>query len=428
MPTDEKNPPAPAETAPYSPIDLREQIDGVIMPDEQAQLAARELLGLLDPSLSVIQQLRDEEEIMAMAESLHNSAVWALVTEALIAQAKARHPAFSQLDEATQLRLAEEETARQEAVDLMERRRYAETAPRFADQLRDESRTKTFRFNQLPPHIDPEGWESMEATETDGLHDLDMFLSLFLAVSQREEDTYVYPNEAEQAKSLLENLTFIGQKEYDKGADGLATLWKRYLDEDPDRKICIVTGATNSRKYPGKQKSDAHLKASILSKFTDVEREKYASRLLEKIEDIQDESPKNVRIVLLDDWTVSGQQLNRIYNEMMEDSDMAHFADFLEINLLAASGERIRNGLSDPDDPARKPIRVRAYFMAHEAPLAQKASKSHISGLHSTVNYDFGDTIERIVKRFGALGIPQEIPHLASIVRPYRDGSVKSDS
>lgn len=399
-------------------IDLREHSDPIYT--QKARLAARDLLTLIDPESPHGQQVADQQVVRELAWNLYGGAVQTILDEAAIENAKARHPSHVTIDEGDVRRLEEYEQERQQAAQRMERGGYAEIAPSFKDQIEDESRTTPFTYNNLPPHVATDGRQEKVTTEIQGLRDLDEFLDLFLATTDRPNGTYLFEQEAKQAQSLIDNLTFIGEREYQTAADGLVTMWKAYLDADPSRKICIITGASNSQKYLGTRKSDAHLKAHMLRRFSDQELEEYAGRIVDSPEAIQADSHDKVRVILLDDWTISGSQMHRAYSELIRNPRFRKFANSVEVNLLAASKDRIYNGIADPDDPHKKHLPVRAYYMAH--PVSKSIAKygAHIAGLHSTVNFDFGDTIEKIVKRMESIGIPRSLPALASIVRAYR--------
>lgn len=308
------------------------------------------------------------------------------------------------------------------AATRIERGGYADIAPSFAEQLADESRKTKFTYNNLPAHVDPAGWEEKETTEIEGLRDLDNFLQSFIDATKQSDGSFEFPGEAEQAMSMLERLTFVGEKEYVAAARGLGAVWKAYLDGDPDRKLCVITAISNSKKYPGKQKSDQYLRQRIMDTFSEDDLERYSGRIVDNLDVIQDESPENVRVVLLDDWAISGRQISRVYNELAGDLVYQKFLGSVEVNLLAAPQERLANGLEDPDDADRPPIPVKAYYKSAYAPQARTSKNSHISGIHSTVNFGFGTPINSMVKRLNKLGVEAQLPALASIVSPYKKG------
>jgi len=315
-----------------------------------------------------------------------------------------------------------------DAAAKMESRGFAYKAPTLDDQLADKRRKTKFSYNNLPSHIDPAGWAMNEATEAEGLSELDNFLGSFLVATKKDDDSYSFPDDALQARSIRERLTFIGQAEYDEAARGIGVLWKTYLDTSPDKKLCVIAGISESKKYPGKIKSDQYLKTSILRTFSAEDTEKYAGRIADNMEDIQNESPENVRVVLLDDWTISGRQMSRVYSEIAADTDNEKFLDVIEVNLIAASETRIKNGLEDPDDPGRRTLPVRAYYKAHNGIDAISTPHGHITGLHSAGNYGFSIEIGRLQKRLQKMGITAGLLALPTVVSPYKIGNQNTQS
>ncbi|MBC7546377.1 hypothetical protein H7171_01380, partial [Candidatus Saccharibacteria bacterium] len=46
---------------------------------------------------------------------------------------------------------------------------------------------------------------------------------------------------ANTAQSIRENLTFIGQPEYDEATKGIAAQWRQDLLDNPDAQLCVIT-------------------------------------------------------------------------------------------------------------------------------------------------------------------------------------------
>jgi hypothetical protein len=313
-----------------------------------------------------------------------------------------------------------------EAVPKIETNGYAETAPRFEEQARDTSRSRVFMFNRLPMGVDPEGWEQETMTESQGLKELSGFL-----------DGYIEKNDTEWsnakgtilAEDMRENITFIGEREHSEAVRGLAATWKAYLRENPERMICVLTGSSESKKYPGQIKSDAHLRDEILKTFSEEELEEFSGRIVADIVDIRGRKPTDTRLILLDDWTISGQQIRRIYRELEHDPYFTPFRKSLEVNLVVASEERLEQGLQIyPEDPSSGSIKVKSYFKSHPGKGAKSDNKSYVSGLHSSVNYDFEDLLEDMIYEETAEGEAPKILALASIVRSYDTPKVEVTS
>jgi hypothetical protein len=262
-------------------------------------------------------------------------------------------------------------------------------------------------------------------TEIDGLKDLWNFLGNYLKKASQPHRLRTngrFGAEAKQAKSIRENLTFIGEREFQEATAGLATIWKAYLDEDPKRQLCIITGASKLPQYRLVEKSDSFVKKAVLANFKEDEDEKYLDRMVDSPDDLTAQ-PVDARVVILDDWSVSGRQMFSVLNDLFKNKSALKYASSMEINLLAAPKGRIDKGLQFGLKTTL--IKVRAYYEAYEArETGDKDVECHITGAHSTVNFGFGVTIEELVKTLNrqtkAIGQKSyKIPAIASIYRDY---------
>ncbi len=319
---------------------------------------------------------------------------------------------------------ATERLTRDDIVERMETDHVVKEAPRFAEQVGDVTRTNPIMYMhdmdrpQPAAASDPDFTHKRTVmTEHDMLVGMDTFLR-DVEEYARGEDTLV--TEHDFAKALRENLTFIGQKEYLEATRGIADYWKALLDKNPDQQILAVTGKINSIRV----KSDQYLLEHILQNFTDEEAEKYHKRLIVDAEDVTATDPKNLRIVVLDDWTISGSQLRYVVSHVKE--TLPGFEASVEMQLVAAREQRIKDGFNATsesfNDPKDIRVPLRAYYMAHHSDHAIRSS-AHITGFHSSVDYDFETTIGWTVATLQRQGAPQNLqtmPPLTNIVRPYR--------
>lgn len=219
--------------------------------------------------------------------------------------------------------------------------------------------------------------------------------------------------------SMLTSLTFIGENEYKTAAHGIANMWRTYLDRDPKNQILLA--GSMSGVY-GKKKSDAYLFDEVMISFNEDEQEHYRDRIVVRPEDITTR-PKHVKMIMLDDWSVSGAQLRRAYKLMRSDERYSPYLSNMEINLLVGTADRLKDGLAvEPKLANSKRIPVRAYYRAHHAPKAKEEHASHVTGLHSSVDYDFEKEIERMVlaRNMHTGGDSINMPPLTNIVREYR--------
>ena len=135
---------------------------------------------------------------------------------------------------------------------------------------------------------------------------------------------------------------------------------------------------------------------------------------------------ENLRVVLLDDWTISGSQLRDVYHSLVD--QYPEIEDQIEMQLIVANEQRIKYGLSvDELMGDGKKIPVRAYFSAHDSKTAKNGA--YITGFHSSVDYDFEKLIRRMLwhaegrEKKSELRGEMYMPPGTNIVRPYsKDG------
>lgn len=385
-----------------TPIPVQENLIQHFEPEE-----LNYVVGLYEEGLDQATPELQEQHIQEVAELVGDLAVHEVLLKKVnsdrqIAEANARNLRDKRAGEA--------------AIEI-ETQGYYKAAPNFKDQVSDPARTSKFMTNRLPSNVDPEGWETEKHTEAEGLTELNEFLHSYI------DRNVAYPDKpaVKHAKRMAEDLTFIGWKEYTEATHGIAKMWKNYLDEDPANMLCVLTEVSESEKYPGKRKSDDHLRDSILRTFSDEELEKYSGRLVNDLEDIQDNSVEKTRIVLVDDWVISGQQARRVYEKLKYDPYFEPFAEQLEVNVIVASEDRINHGLKeDSNDPSSAAIKLKSYFKSHHVENSKTENKGYVTGLHSTVNYDFEDIIRDIVYEDAPEGSNPRMPALSSIIKAYR--------
>ncbi len=233
---------------------------------------------------------------------------------------------------------------------------------------------------------------------------------------------------AQNAKSLRENLTYIGGREHNEAARGIASYWKKQLDTNPDLKICILTGKKGNVNE-GVVKSDDYLLEKVLDSFNDEELQTYGKRLLLDLPDEVLDSADNLKIVLLDDWSISGSQINSVYNYVIDRHK--EYAHCLEINLVTAPKKKILNGFNAVGFDTHI-IPVKAYFLARETEVDRRRQRTysgtHITGSHSAVDYDFERVVTGLVTEWNRRHDSSQaitMPAPTNLVRPYRyDGYI----
>lgn len=329
----------------------------------------------------------------------------------------------------------DDEISPEEAAWLLELKRSVEVAPRLSDQLADDEEDRSNIITYIAGRKRPLRTKTSEdsyrggreeITEYEMLHQLDEFLA--------KMEGSLGGKYADDARSIRDKLTFIGEKEYKKAAAGIVANWKAVLEADANLQICVIAGEiaklkdrkTDDKTIYGNQiKSDEYLLEAILANFSEKDWEKYGGRVLVDRDDIAQAPKEHLRVVLLDDWTISGWQLRKVYISLV--GQYPEIRKQIEVQLIAANRQRIEQGLAVDWLYTGEKLPVKAYYSAHYSETAARGA--HITGSHSTSDFDFEVTIARMVKRAGDLGMEDVcMPPGTNIVRPYRKDGVTRDS
>ena len=328
-----------------------------------------------------------------------------------------------------------DEISPEEAAWLLELKNTAEVAPRLSDQLADdeEDRGNIITYiaglgKSLGTKTSEDSYrgDRAEITEYEMLRQLDEFLA--------KMEGSLGGKYADDARSIRDKLTFIGEKEYKKAAAGIAANWKAVMEADADLQICVIAGEiaklkdkkTDDKTIYGNQiKSDEYLLEAILANFSEEDWEKYGGRVLVDRDDIAQAPKEHLRVVLLDDWTISGWQLRKVYISLI--GQYPEIRKQIEVQLITANKQRIEQGLAVDWLYTGEKLPVKAYYSAHYSKTAARGA--HITGSHSTSDFDFEVTIARMVKRARSLSMEDVcMPPGTNIVRPYRKDGVTRDS
>ena len=315
-------------------------------------------------------------------------------------------------------------------------------APKFKDQVQDTERTNLIiRLNGFDRAMNTKtsrpDLEQHRAEESE--HDVLLGLHTYL-----EEATVGFDilddYRRKQAGSMLDNLTFIGEKEYNEATAGIAEYWKACMEANPKLQVLALAGMIGNGYVDENNikpiKSDEYLLDNVLKHFSDEECIRYAGRLITDQSHITVGDAEDLKVVLLDDWTISGNQLKGVRDEFLDLNP--EFKNSVEVQLITANEKRVTRGLEygELDKPWTKRLGspVRAYYLAHTADMTYaRYSGAHITGAHSAVDYDFENECESITyqanEHFETLDAHQRIlttlPAAANIVRPYRVAGVK---
>ena len=333
---------------------------------------------------------------------------------------------------------ASDEISPEEVYWRLESERVVKVAPRLSEQLADKAEDRSNIITCIAGMNKSLGTDTSndryrryraDLTESEVLRQLDTFLAGIIDLGDLDISLAV------DAWYMRENLTFIGEKEYKEAAAGVAASWIASLEADDDLRIYAVAGEIAKLKnvigkvaYKNQIKSDEYLLNNILANFTEGDWEKYGDKIIVDRDDIAKIPKEHLRVVLLDDWTISGLQLSIVYSSLSR--QYPELKDSIEAQLIVASEERIKHGLAASWLRDSEDIPVKAYFLAHDSIEAEHGT--HITGYHSAVDFDFEVTIKNMVgaarELLGADGKDIHMPPGTNIVRPYRKDGATRDS
>ncbi|MDB5175812.1 MAG: hypothetical protein JWM81_670 [Candidatus Saccharibacteria bacterium] len=404
--------------------DLRVIYEG--QPSEQAPIDASLAAHLGHVSSQVVDLVAYEQDKAAdeLAKELADAEVLSRIGDRKLAEIDALHAAV--VAKQTKQREARagivEASTQVDGVEVVRRLKahgVVKIAPTLKEQVKDPTRLATFAYQRKCRPGEAPVLEHM--TEAEGLKELHGFLQAAIEKGITTPPSAVRELErVRQARGMLEGLTFIGSPEFQEAAAGLAAYWKGYLGSDPRNVLCLTADIGKLDRYAklGIRKSDDKLRDFILSSFSDEELQRYSGRIVASPDDVSVE-PQFAKVVILDDWSMSGRALRDTYKRLRHTTSLQEFVDArkVEINFLVASRERIRKGMVVRSARSGEPetrLPVRAYYRSHKVYTASEAQEGHVTGRHSVVNIDFQDPVELMARSL--LGDKRAVPALASVV------------
>lgn len=233
-------------------------------------------------------------------------------------------------------------------------------------------------------------------------------------------------------------MTFIDHQSYNEAAAGIAARWKYLLDGGA--RLAIVSGVVannekiaNPERYRQRRiKSDEYLLERVLWHFSEGELRRYAGQFVLDISTLPKEPEDGVRVIFLDDWIISGEQMYSATRSVL--SRYPLYQDRSEVQLIAASSKNLDEGFLtmavdyESIGVSMHHIPVSAYFRAHDTPRVSYGAI--ISGSHSAVDYAFRlpiSTLSAGLRSSGYLkGLEDSV--LLDVQRPYRVPGVSRES
>ena len=254
-----------------------------------------------------------------------------------------------------------------------------------------------------------------ETTEYKALNEFLYFMKMV--------EPYVPDHIKDDARELRNELVFLGMSELHFAATALAKRLRHHLEVDNKPVYVDVGNSLSQCRVKNEMKSSQYILSLVLSKFLDDEFEEYEGKL--KVYGGRGEIDKSSKILFLDDWIVSGDQVKeRIAGFEVDNDPESHEASVL---VMAASGDYLDNGISAYSQYGGATYSVEACYRLKNSPDA--GGMSRVTGIHSSTDNTFGYEVDGIaycaIER-GILkgeGIDElSLPALANIVRPYRNG------
>ena len=212
--------------------------------------------------------------------------------------------------------------------------------PKLLSQAQDASRDNLMVYVKADNYLgtetsDPSFMESRcETTEYEAINDFVQFIEMI---------KHYLPDYMENcAKELIDELAFLGMPELNFAANALAKRLRHHLEVDNKPVYIDVGNSLSQCRTKNKMKSSQYILSLVLSKFPDDEFEEYEGRL--KVYGGRGKIDKSSKILFLDDWIVSGDQVKeRIAGFEVDNDPEDHEASVL---VMAASGDYLDNGIS----------------------------------------------------------------------------------
>ena len=254
-----------------------------------------------------------------------------------------------------------------------------------------------------------------ETTEYKALNEFLYFMKMV--------EPYVPDHIKDDARELRNGLVFLGMSELHFAATALAKRLRHLLKVDNNPVYVDVGNSLSQCRVKNEMKSSQYILSLVLSKFLDDEFEEYEGRL--KVYGGRGEIGKSSKILFLDDWIVSGDQVReRISVFEAYNNPGAHKVSVL---VMAASGDYLDNGISAYSQYGGTIYPVEACYRLKNSPDA--GGMGRVTGIHSSTDNTFGYEVDGIAYCAIERGILKgeridrlTLPALVNIVRPYRNG------
>lgn len=302
-------------------------------------------------------------------------------------------------------------------LDAFRTQHFVREAPRLSEIDENVERSNPFSYYSADSMVRQQRYAGGEAgspvtmTEREGLRGLRTFLH------ETTEDIRAHGGNSElesAIETIAHRTSFIGETELQEATAGIAQLWRDFLSADPNHRLIVPAGIIGTGE--AMQKSSDYLFQRVMAHLSPSERDMYASRIARDLHRLP-RDPRNTKIILLDDWTISRTQLANGMGAVIEQA-RREYQQQVEVHLIAASPQQLASLRLQGRE-----VRVFAYYRTDET----DAGEPLVTGTHSSVDFGFEEPIQAAValRRELVAGSEVQMPPLTNIQRNY--GALRQD-
>lgn len=295
-------------------------------------------------------------------------------------------------------------------------------APRFLDQVHEvrASQDPNFRSNVITSQSKEilEGRRSkLQFTEAEGLLDLDNFLGQVIRTAYGKSDQ-ASRSALESAMRMKEEFSFLGEKEFNEACDGIAQMWKEYLEQDEGNVLNIYNHQRVGFDGRTEQKSFNVVLDKITERFTErIKNEPYLALRVKDDPEKWVDAP-GAKLVVVDDWMSSGNTIRTNAQKagaLAERMGLPGLNAKSEAHVLIARADQSAVNYVVQGGKVTAPVRS-YYKTAHDS----GAHRLSLSGAHSSVDYGFETPLANMQQYLSSHNVVREEPLLTHIQRSYQ--------
>lgn len=220
---------------------------------------------------------------------------------------------------------------------------------------------------------------------------------------------------------FVDSLYLLTHEAYEEAVEGLARRQMEWLAENNTRRIRFLVHRNKTESSQGKVAHD-------IAKAIAVHDEMLSDRIDVRLtEELADGLTSDTKLVLADDWAVSGNLISNDIANVYKTFDAKGVGAPLEVNFLLAREDQVTDGLRavqrlEDSFPNHTVPPILAYYTTPSIEGIYKHDKATPTGSHSSVDYGFSQTLERmyvLLDRYEQGGEEPHMPYMAEIIPTY---------